>query len=283
MVIFKKIRDIKDFIYDEAVKGYKAGFIPTMGALHSGHISLIEKARGDGMLTICSIFVNPTQFNDKADFEKYPTSVDADIELLIMAGCDVLFLPSVSEIYPEGEPAMKTYDFGYLDTILEGAKRPGHFKGVGQVVGRLLEIVEPKRLYLGQKDYQQCMVIRKLVEMMGLQDMEVVVCPTTREADGLAMSSRNRRLTEPQRAVAGVIYQCLVSIESKQSNAAFDIVRKECEDILVSKGFVPEYVSLADARDLTLLNDYKKGTPMVALIAAKIGEIRLIDNILLSE
>jgi pantoate--beta-alanine ligase len=282
MVIFKKVRDIKDFIYDQNSRGHKPGFIPTMGALHNGHLSLIEKAKADGLLVVCSIFVNPTQFNDKADFEKYPTSVEADIELLIKAGCDVLFLPSVSEIYPPGEPEMKTYDFGYLDTILEGAKRPGHFKGVGQVVGRLLEIVTPSRLYLGQKDYQQCMVIRKLVEIMGLKEMEVVICPTTREADGLAMSSRNRRLTEPQRAVAGVIYQCLVSIESKQNTTAFDIVRKECEDMLRSKGFAPEYVALADARDLTLLNDYKKGTPMVALIAAKIGEIRLIDNLLLN-
>jgi pantoate--beta-alanine ligase len=282
MVIFKKIRDIKEFIYVESGKGRKPGFIPTMGALHAGHLSLIQKAKADGMLVICSIFVNPTQFNDKTDFEKYPTSVDEDIELLINAGCDVLFLPSVNEIYPDGAASMRTFDFGYLDTILEGAKRPGHFKGVGQVVARLLEIIEPRRLYLGQKDYQQCMVIRKLIELMGMKDLELVICPTTRDADGLAMSSRNRRLTDPQRVVAGIIYQCLVSIESKQNSAAFDIVKKECTDILTSKGFVVEYVALADARDLTLLTDYKKGTPMVALIAAKIGEIRLIDNIILS-
>jgi len=282
MVIFKKIRDIKDFIYVESSKGQRPGFVPTMGALHAGHLSLIQKAKADGLLVVCSIFVNPTQFNDRADFEKYPISIEADIELLINAGCDVLFLPDASEIYPDGETATKTYDFGYLDTILEGAKRPGHFKGVGQVVARLLEIVEPRKLYLGQKDYQQCMVIGKLVEMMGLKELEVVICPTTREADGLAMSSRNRRLTEPQRAIAGVIYQCLVSIESKQNSSSFDIVRKECEDILVSKGFVPEYVALADARDLTLLDNYKKGTPMVTLIAAKIGEIRLIDNLILA-
>ena len=281
MVIFKKVQNIKDFICDRAQAGVKPGFIPTMGALHAGHLSLIEKAKKDGLLVVCSIFVNPTQFNDKADFEKYPISVETDIELLINAGCDVLFLPPVVEIYPDGESAMKTYDFGYLDTILEGAKRPGHFKGVGQVVARLLEIVNPQRLYLGQKDYQQCMVIRKLTEMIGLNDLEVVICPTTREEDGLAMSSRNRRLTEPQRAVAGVIYQCLVSIESKQNTASFDIVRKECEDILKSKGFAPEYVALADAHDLTLLDNYKKGMTMVALIAAKIGDIRLIDNLIL--
>ena len=257
------------------------GFIPTMGALHAGHISLIQKAKQDNTLSVCSIFVNPTQFNDKRDLEKYPVSTEADIELLLKAGCDVLFLPSVDEIYPDGEANFKTYDFGYLDTILEGAQRPGHFRGVGQVVGRLLEIVMPDSLYIGQKDYQQCMVLKKLAPMMGLNDLKVIICPTTREADGLAMSSRNRRLTEPQRVVAAVIYQCLVSIQSKQHSCPFDIVRKECEDLLAAKGFATEYVALADARDLTLMNDYKADTLMVALIAAKIGEIRLIDNMLL--
>ena len=283
MVIFKKIQDIKEYISGQKNKGFKPGFIPTMGALHAGHLSLIEKARADGMLTICSIFVNPTQFNDKSDLAKYPVSPEADIELLLNASCDVLFLPAVDEIYPGGEENIKTYDFGYLDTILEGAKRQGHFKGVGQVVGRLLEIVEPAALYMGQKDYQQCMVVRKLISMMGLSELKMVICPTTREADGLAMSSRNRRLTEPQRNIAGCIYQCLVSIESKQDTNNFSLVKKQCEDLLTAKGFVAEYVALADARDLTLLDNYKQDTPMVALIAAKIGEIRLIDNILLED
>lgn len=281
MVIFKKAQDVKDFIYDQKIIGRMVGFVPTMGALHNGHISLIRRAKEDGTLVVCSIFVNPTQFNDKSDFEKYPISIEADIELLMAAGCDVLLLPAVDEVYPDGTEATATYDFGYLDTILEGAKRPGHFKGVGQVVARLLEIVTPNKLYLGQKDYQQCMVIRKLIGITGMKDVELVICPTEREADGLAMSSRNRRLTEPQRAVAGVIYQCLVSIESKQGTDPFGIVKKECEDILGSKGFATEYVALADARDLTLMDEYKKDTPMVALIAARIGEIRLIDNLLL--
>lgn len=281
MIIFKRIGDIKEYVHKERAQGRQVGFVPTMGALHSGHLSLITAARDGGALVVCSIFVNPTQFNDKTDFEKYPISVDADIELLIQAGCDVLFLPSVAEMYPDGTDAMKTYDFGYLDTILEGAQRPGHFKGVGQVVARLLDIVRPDKLYLGQKDYQQCMVIRKLAELMGAGAPEIVICPTQREADGLAMSSRNRRLTEPQRILAGTIYQCLVSIESKQDTDSFSIVRKECKDILNAKGFVTEYVALADARDLTLLDDYKKDAPMVALIAAKIGDIRLIDNVVL--
>ncbi|MCW3120517.1 MAG: pantoate--beta-alanine ligase [Flavipsychrobacter sp.] len=283
MVIFKKTEDIKQYISLKNTTGSKTGFIPTLGALHDGHLSLIEKARQDGMLVVCSIFLNPTQFNDKKDLEKYPVSTDDDIALLVKAGCDVLFLPSVDEIYPGGADNMPTYDFGYLDTILEGANRPGHFKGVGQVVSRLLEIVEPDNLYMGQKDYQQCMVVRKLLELTGRNNINLLICPTTREADGLAMSSRNRRLTEPQRAIAAVIYQCLVSIESKQNNAELSVVKKECEDLLAAKGFVPEYIALADARNLTLLDSYEQDTPMVALIAAKIGEIRLIDNLLLTD
>jgi len=148
-------------------------------------------------------------------------------------------------------------------------------------VGRLLEITEPSTLYLGQKDYQQCKVITKLVELMGLKDIKVEICPTMREADGLAMSSRNRRLPEHLRARAGTIYQCLVSIESKQNSANFSVVQKECEELLEAKGFKPEYVALADARDLGLMEDYKTNVPMVALIAARLGDVRLIDNILL--
>lgn len=281
MVIFKKINDIKNYIDLQNAAGAATGFIPTLGALHAGHLSLIKKAKADGMLAVCSIFLNPTQFNDKKDLEKYPVSTDDDIELLIKAGCDVLFLPSVNEIYPDGENQTQTFDFGYLDTILEGANRPGHFRGVGQVVARLLDIVQPTNLYIGQKDYQQCMVIKKLIEITSSNNIHVVICPTIREADGLAMSSRNRRLTEPQRAIAAVIYQCLVSIESKQRTADFEVVRKECEDLLTAKGFKPEYVALANADNLELLNNYEKDVPMVALIAAKIGEIRLIDNIII--
>ncbi len=283
MVIFKNSADIKKYILDRKLPGSLPGFVPTMGALHKGHVSLVEKAKADGMLVICSIFINPTQFNDKKDFERYPVSTRDDIEMLINAGCDVLFLPTESEIYPNGKDAAKAYDFGYLETIFEGAQRPGHFHGVGQVVARLLEIIEPVKLYLGRKDFQQCLVITKLVELIGQTEPEVVICPTVREADGLAMSSRNRRLTESQRSVAGTIYQCLVSIESKQKTTDFSVVRKECTDILSAKGFVPEYIALADATTLEPLDNYDNTRSMVALIAARIGEIRLIDNILIED
>lgn len=281
MVIFKKIEDLQNYLKTLRLAGRQTGFIPTMGALHAGHISLIDKARTAGLTTVCSIFLNPTQFNDKKDLEKYPVSTAADIELLTDAECDILFLPSVDEIYPGGESETRTYDFGYLDTILEGANRPGHFKGVGQVVARLLSITTPDKLFLGQKDYQQCKVLIKLTEMLGEGAPEVIIGDTVREPDGLAMSSRNRRLTEPQRVVAAVIYQCLISIESKQHTDRFEIVKKQCEDLLKAKGFAVEYVALADARTLQLLTQYQTGAPMVALIAAKIGEIRLIDNILI--
>jgi pantoate--beta-alanine ligase len=281
MVIFKKIADIQAYIAHERQNGTQIGFVPTMGALHAGHISLIQKAKNEGCLTVTSIFVNPTQFNDKEDFDKYPVSTAEDIAMLIDGGCDILLLPDVAEMYPNGSNAMQTYDFGYQETILEGAQRPGHFKGVGQIVARLLDIVQPDQLYMGQKDYQQCMVITNLLHQLNSK-IEMNICPTIREADGLAMSSRNRRLTEPQRAIAGLIYQCLVSVSVKQADGKFAIIQKECTDLLKAKGFEPEYVALADATTLELLNEYDSNRKMVVLIAAKIGGIRLIDNMVLN-
>lgn len=284
MVIFKKKADLQQYITSERGLGRGIGFAPTMGALHQGHVSLIQASRNNNDLVVCSIFVNPTQFNDKSDFEQYPITISEDIAMLTDAGCDVLFLPGVDEVYPEGPEHAAVFDFEYLDTILEGARRPGHFKGVGQVVSILLDAVRPDNLYMGQKDYQQCMVIRKLLAIQELQDkIKLHICPIIREADGLAMSSRNRRLTEPQRAIAASIYQCLVSIESKVGADRFAVVMKECIDLLTEKGLVPEYVSLANADDLTILQEYDTNVSMVALIAAKVGDVRLIDNMLLNK
>lgn len=278
MVIFKKSADIEAYLLNIRQKGVKIGFIPTMGALHSGHISLLQQSREKGDFTVASIFINPTQFNDKADFDKYPVSTDEDTQMLLEAGCDILFLPSVEEVYPPGEDT-PVYDFGYIDTILEGAHRPGHFRGVGQVVARLLQIVQPDALYLGQKDYQQCMVIKNLAKQIpALHNLDIQICPTVREQDGLAMSSRNRRLTVPQRSLSLLLYQCLVSIQAKAGAQPFSVVQKECLDILHEKGFEPDYVALADAGDLTLLEDYDSSRKMIALIAVKIGDVRLIDN-----
>lgn len=280
MLIFKKIEQIQLYLNKERLSGKRVGFVPTMGALHEGHLSLIKASQKENQLTVCSIFVNPTQFNNAADLQKYPRTTEQDIELLTATCCDILFMPEVTEMYPDGQQLTVQYDLGYVETVLEGAYRPGHFQGVAQVVEKLLDIVLPDQLYLGQKDYQQCAVLKRLIEIKHLP-VHLNIVPTMREPDGLAMSSRNRRLTEPQRNLAGVIYQCLVSIQAKQGVQSFSIVKKECIDILEKKGFKPEYIELANADSLEILTDYADGEPMVALIAAFIGEIRLIDNLVL--
>jgi pantoate--beta-alanine ligase len=281
MLIFKSIGQIQSYLKSAGLEGAKIGFVPTMGALHEGHISLIKAAQQENKITVCSIFVNPTQFNNSSDLEKYPRTTEQDIELLHDNCCDVLFLPDVEEMYPDGQILEKQYDLGFVETVLEGASRPGHFQGVAQVVEKLLDIIKPDNLYMGQKDYQQIAVVARLLKLMG-SDIQLKSIPTTREPDGLAMSSRNKRLTEPQRNIAGLIYQCLVSIQTKDGLQQFSIIKKECEDILTKKGFKPDYVTLADAETLEPLVDYVKDRRMVALIAAFIGDVRLIDNLLLN-
>lgn len=282
MKIFKSRSDLKLWLDQHKSQGCSIGFVPTMGALHQGHLSLITAAKATVQLTVCSIFVNPTQFNDKKDFEKYPISLEADIALLLDAGCDALFLPAVEEMYEAGTQNLEYYDLAYVETVLDGAARPGHFQGVAQIVSRLLDVVRPDLLFLGQKDFQQCMVLKRLLELKNIETRLEVV-PTMREADGLAMSSRNRRLTEPQRAAASLIYQCLVSVEAQRGVKPFAVVQKECMDILEHKGFKPDYVQLADADTLELLDDYEDDRKIVALIAAFMGEVRLIDNMILND
>lgn len=282
MIVFSDIKNLQEYLISARKTQQSIGFVPTMGALHEGHLSLVKTAKNNHDIAVVSIFVNPTQFNDKEDFINYPITREADISLLESQNCDVAFIPEVKEIYPDGIHQHTLYDLGEVEYILEGAIRPGHFQGVAQVVSRLLDIVEPDKMYLGQKDYQQCIILKKLLHILRKQDVTVIdILPTKREPDGLAMSSRNRRLTEPQRAVAGTIYQCLVSIQSKQSHSSFEFIKNECLDLLQAKGFVPEYISLADADDLTLMDDFDLKRKMIVLIAAKIGNVRLIDNMLL--
>ena len=282
MLIIKQKQDLQRLLSAFRNEGDTLGFVPTMGALHEGHLSLVAKARERNRKVIVSVFVNPTQFNDPKDFEKYPITIEKDIQMLTAGGCDLLFLPSVKEMYPEGLDQLENYDFGYLETVLDGAARPGHFQGVGQVVSRLLDIVEPDDLYLGQKDFQQCLIITELVKQKGAK-LAIHYVPTKREPDGLAMSSRNRRLTEQQRATAGLIYQCLVSIEAQNGKKPFAVVQKECFDIMSKKGLRPDYIMLADAETLHILEDYIADKKMVALIAAYAGEVRLIDNLILTQ
>jgi len=283
MIIFKKIGDLHKWLEAQRLAGISIGFVPTMGALHAGHLSLIESSLKANPVTVCSIFVNPTQFNDPKDFEKYPVTIEKDIELLANAGCDILFLPSVKEIYPdELSPALK-YDLGYLERILEGKFRPGHFQGVCMVVHRLLEIVMPDNLYLGQKDYQQCMVIKKLLALTGLSNAILVnICPTLRESDGLAMSSRNVRLSEHERKKATAIFRNLSFIKENLTTGDLKGLKETAFRNLSEVGFKVDYIEIADANDLSIIDDWDGQKKLVALAAAFMTEVRLIDNILLN-
>lgn len=283
MIIFKKASDLSAFLGLQREKGKKTGFVPTMGALHRGHISLIGLARQANDISICSIFVNPTQFNDPGDFEKYPVTIEADIALLEAAGCSVLFLPTTLEMYPRGPENGMTYDLGYLEDILEGQYRPGHFQGVCRVVHRLLEIVGPANLYLGQKDYQQCMVIARLLRLVGLANTVTLnISPTLRENDGLAMSSRNIRLGEQEREMAPAIAQSLGLIREGLGQGDLNRLKEDAWKFLVEKGFRPDYVEIADAADLHTVHEWNGTQKLVALVAAHLNEVRLIDNILLN-
>ncbi len=253
-----------------------------MGALHEGHLSLIEHSNKNNNITIASIFVNPTQFNDPQDFTRYPVTLEKDIYLLEKAGCDILFLPSVQEIYPSGMQLTQPYDLGYLENLLEGKYRPGHFQGVCQVVHRLLELVQPTNLYLGQKDYQQCMVIRQLIHLTALP-VQLQIVPTRREPSGLAMSSRNLRLTAQEKETAAVIYERLLTIQAGLQPGSLDNLVTAAKTALFTAGFEKiDYVSIADAASLLPVTEWDGQTKLVALVAAFIGGVRLIDNLTLN-
>lgn len=281
MILFKKAGELKQYLLNHAPQGKKKGFVPTMGALHEGHISLIRRCRQESDLVICSIFVNPTQFNDPADFEKYPITIENDILLLEKAGTDILFLPSVNEIYPDGNPA-EHYALGAIETLLEGRFRPGHFQGVCQVMYRLLQIVQPQRLFMGQKDYQQCMVIRQLLRLMG-SSTELVISPTQRETSGLAMSSRNMRLSEKGKETAAAIYQALQWIKAHLQKGTTGNLVQQAEHFLTAAGFdKTDYISIAHAETLVPVESWDGHTPLVALAAVFLENVRLIDNLALN-
>jgi pantoate--beta-alanine ligase len=279
MILFKNAADLNTFLRKKRAEGLKIGFAPTMGALHQGHISLINACKKDTQLTVSSIFVNPTQFNNATDFEKYPITIERDIDMLEYAGCDVLFLPSVEEIYPTGTQKLQQYNLGFIETVLEGKYRPGHFQGVCQVVQRLLEIVKPGVVFLGQKDYQQCMVIKKMIELTGL-NTTVAVCPTLRETDGLAMSSRNMRLNEDERKKAVFIYQTLQLVKQQITPGYLNDIKDKAINYLNAEGFKTDYVEIADAATLELQDFWDGKLPLVILTAAYLNEVRLIDNML---
>jgi pantoate--beta-alanine ligase len=281
MIIFKHPKDLQSYIQNGAIDPNSIGFVPTMGALHKGHISLIQTARVENSLVVASIFVNPTQFTDQLDFEKYPSTIESDILKLENSGCDILFLPSVADIYPNGITANQQYNLGHLDTILEGKYRPGHFQGVCQIVHLLLQIISPGKLYLGQKDYQQCLVIKKMISLLHI-GTSVIICPTQREPDGLAMSSRNVRLTSIEREKATYIFKMLNYINENSKAEDLEKLEQIVQNKLTEQGFKVEYVAIADQLTLENIQFRDKPSTPVALIAAYINQVRLIDNLILN-
>lgn len=280
MIIFKKSSGISAFLEKQRQKGESIGFVPTMGALHRGHKALVEASVENTGLTVCSIFVNPTQFNDPADFAKYPVTIENDLKMLAETGADVVFLPEVSEIYPAGMGQLNPYPLGQLETILEGKYRPGHFQGVCQVVHRLLEIVRPDILYMGQKDYQQCMVVQRLIDTFNMP-VRLETCTTIREDSGLAMSSRNMRLSEQDRSRAAEIYRVLSDIKKQLKPGPLTHLEVNAIEQLTHAGFTVDYLEICHARDLTILDTWDGKAPVVALAAAFLSGVRLIDNLVL--
>lgn len=276
MLVLRKIKEIQEIVSLEKQKGNTIGFVPTMGALHQGHISLIEASKKQTDITVCSIFVNPTQFNNAADLTHYPRTPDADIALLEAAGCDILYMPDVKDVYPENDT--RKFDFGYLDTILDGAHRPGHFNGVGQVVSILFEGVKPNKAFFGSKDYQQVMVVKDLVKQLHLP-VEIIACPILREDDGLAMSSRNSRLTVDERKVAGFIPQIMQEAKriviEKGVDEAKAFVTESIAKVPIMK---LDYYEICDTNTLESVSKLIKNKQAVSLIAVFVGNIRLIDN-----
>src|SRR5664279_1048156 len=281
MILFKRSADLQQWVSEHKKKGLITGFVPTIGALHEGHIQLINACRSMVDLTICSIFVNPAQFNDPKDFEKYPVSIEKDIQMLHHAKTDLVFLPSVDEIYPQEQKKLETYDLGPLETLLEGRYRPGHFQGVSQVMSRLLKLVNPDHLFMGQKDFQQCLVVQRLIEILHLP-VQFHKVPTVRESDGLAQSSRNRRLTPEQRENAVAISRALFDIQGKLASGDAAGLLKEAQEKLDAAHFKTDYISIARASDLQPIINWNGKEKAVALIAAFQGDVRLIDNMLLN-
>ncbi|CAN5472844.1 pantoate--beta-alanine ligase [soil metagenome] len=281
MHIFVGIGPLKAYLKHQQSNHLTVGLVPTMGALHKGHLSLIQASKEKNDITVCSIYVNPVQFNNPIDLEKYPRTLDTDIQMLKDAGCDVAFCPDSSEMYREGTKLK--FEFGPLDKVLEGEFRPGHFSGVALVVAKFFNIVRPQRAYFGQKDFQQFKVISRLVEELKF-DLELVCSPIVRESDGLAMSSRNARLNMEDRERAILLSQCLLEARQKLlKGESMATTKRMAFEKCASYGVKIEYLALADREDLTLLESVKNPANAILLMAAYVGDVRLIDNIFLAE
>jgi len=276
--IFTTKKTLHQYLQQNRDLNKTIGFVPTLGALHAGHLSLIELAKQTNSLVVCSIFVNPSQFNDPKDLEKYPRTIEADTALLEQVKCDVLFYPAVNEIYDDNE--QWHLDIGEMEHLLEGKYRPGHYQGVTQVVYKLFNIVKPDTSFFGQKDYQQFSIISKMVSMLNMP-VKLVMCPIIREPDGLAMSSRNIHLTADDRRHALVLSKTLNWVKSQFNGSNIPELKKKAEQMIAAEdGVEPDYFEIADGETLRPADSGSK--TIVALVAAKVGNTRLIDNVLLS-
>ncbi len=294
MFIFKTIAELKNHLNSIHTNNKTVGFVPTMGALHQGHAFLVKQAKQNSDTVVSSIFVNPTQFNDPKDLEKYPRTLQKDCTLLESVGCDIVFVPEVNEIYSEKELELKNQnieddswsegkniDFGILDKVMEGAHRPGHFNGVAQIVSKLFKIVEPNKAFFGQKDFQQLAIIKSMVQQMDFK-IEIISCSTIREKDGLAMSSRNIRLTKEERRIAPLIYKTLSSVkEMAKNNSPSELIKFAKTQLEKENQMQLEYFDIVDTLTLQPLTSFNNKQNAVACVALKLGNVRLIDNILL--
>lgn len=283
MQVIRTVKELQDKLGEEKKNKKTIGLVPTMGALHKGHISLIKNSVKDNDLTVVSIFVNPTQFNNLTDLEKYPRTEDDDLKLLLHEGVDFVFLPSVEEVYPE--PDTREFDLGSIAKVMEGEMRPGHFNGVAQIVSKLFDWVRPERAYFGEKDFQQIAVIKKLLKIINYP-IQIIECPIVRENDGLALSSRNTRLSEEQRKVAPNIYKTLKqSIEWKNQGLSVNEVKSKVISELANYPFLtPEYYEIVNSNTLEPVSSWNEiavtpDTYPIGCVAVYCGEVRLIDNI----
>ncbi|AHF14941.1 pantoate--beta-alanine ligase [Niabella soli] len=284
MVLFKKKDDIQRFIAQLRQKNNKIGFVPTMGALHEGHISLVRAAREKCTIVVCSIFVNPTQFNDKKDLEKYPRTIEQDIALLIKNECDIIFCPEVAELYPDGTEQQPHFELGPVEFILEGKYRPGHFQGVATVVSKLFSIVKPDEVFFGQKDLQQTKVIERLIKNTpAFGSIHLNIVPTLRTESMLALSSRNTRLTTEQLTIAPVIYETLRFLKQHLAKGDLSPVIERATAMLEHRGLKTDYVTIADKETLEAVKEWDGHTKLAGLVAAFLGEVRLIDNLILTD
>ncbi len=278
MLIFENIKELQTLLDIHRTKNNTIGFVPTMGALHNGHLSLINASNENNDISVCSIFVNPTQFNNISDLDNYPRTLEADIALLEKANCDIVFIPNVETMYPK-EDRKIIFNFGSFEQVMEGKDRPGHFQGVGEIVKKLFEVIMPDNSYFGKKDYQQLLIIKELVRQYNLSP-NIIGCEIIREDDGLAMSSRNTRLTKEQRAQSPIIHQTLLWAKENSINySPKELTEEVNKRINANSEMIITYFEISEASSLRSCKEWKKGVHYIGFIVVQMGSVRLIDNI----